>query len=792
MPASALALLIGTLLPYSLNDRPSTMVAAVACLLSLLLLPWRQPWLTGLAGVLFGAGWTLLQADQILDRQLPPELEGRDVLVEGVIASLPEKSGRASRFLFQTSQLSFAGSIGPDPGRIRLSWYGRPPARLQAGDRWRLLVRLKRPRGLLNPGGFDYEQWLFSERIRARGYVRHSHRNQRLAQAGNITARLARWRQQIRERLQEHLGESPFAGIIVALAIGDRSAIDADQWQRLRQTGTSHLVAISGLHIGLVAALAIVLGRWLWSRSARLCEYWPATQAAAVWALLAATGYAALAGFSLPTQRALWMITVAVCARLLHRQLATGQILSLALLAVLLLDPLSPLNPGFWLSFAAVTLILLLSRHRPRRRRRQWLTIHLLLALGLTPLLIGFFQQTSLVAPLANLVAVPAVTFVIVPLILAAVLLLGIWPGLSGYLLNLADSALTITWRWLTLLGELPGGAGLFAAPPIWTLAIAMAGILLLFLPRGMPGRWLGLLALLPLFLVQGKAPKAGEYLFTLLDVGQGLAAVIETSDHVLVYDSGPRYSDRFNAGSDIIIPYLRQRGIKQIDTLIIGHGDADHIGGARGLFQGIRIDRILSSVPDELPWSDARPCLAGQRWQWDGVPFQVLHPAPETPLSGNDASCVIRIGHAPDGILLSGDIEQAAEKRLLRRARPLLAAKVLVAPHHGSATSSTEPFIAAVAPRYTLFAVGYGNRFGLPRVTIIRRYRRHGIRCLDSAGSGAIRIRFMPDGQIADVRRWRQQKAVFWRSTRHFRGDRTIQYDGRVNNTGQQAASEP
>ncbi len=776
MLSKSIAFLLGIVLLQSNSNLSSLLLLfSLPVLLALFLRRWR--WLVLTLFMASGASWQLLVADSLHAQQLAAELESRDVLIEGVIVTLPNMSGHARRFVFAISRMEREGKQWPSPARVRLSWYGNPPSALRAGDRWQLIVRLKRPHGMLNPGGFDYERWLFSEHIRASGYVRKNALNQRLGSDNSLLSRLSRWRQKIRHKLRKTLANADFSGIIIALAIGDRSAINEQQWQILRNTGTSHLVAISGLHIGLVAALFLWLTGRCWSLSSRLCSFWPAPQAAALGALLAATIYAALAGFSLPTQRALCMITIAVITRLLRRQVCASEILALTLIIVLLIDPLSSLNPGFWLSFIAVGLILLLSRHR--QQRRHWLRVHLLLAIGLAPVLIIFFQQSPLFSPMANLIAVPFVGMAIVPLILIATLLLDIMPLLAEQLLAFTDSLLSLLWQWLQWLSQLPAGTGWYGAPPAWTLAIAMAGILLFFLPRGMPGRWLGLIALLPMLLTRPAAPQTGSYRFTLLDVGQGLAAVVQTSGHVLVYDSGPRYSRQFNAGSDIIIPFLRASGIDHIDTLIIGHGDADHIGGVTGLYRGINVEKIYSSVPEKLPWPQAKRCFAGQQWQWDGIPFHLLHPNASSNLQGNNNSCVIKIGKPGQGVLIPGDIEQAAEQQLLKENRQHLRAEIMVVPHHGSATSSTVDFISAISPRYALFASGYGNRFGLPRRTIVQRYQQRQILVLNSAYSGAISFLSSANGRLKLVSQWRRKKDLIWRSTGYFRDDRTIQYDG-------------
>ncbi len=757
MRLGTIAFLAGVLLLQTLPLLPS--IWWCTALVPALVL-WRRrplrPWL------LFGAGflWALLHSGLALEHTLEPAAEGVDLVAVGRVDSIPEPRAHSVRFEFRVSELRRNHQAIPAPARLRLSWYGHPPP-LQAGARWQLKVRLKRPHGFMNPGGFDYEGWLFRHGDGATGYVRRWHGNHRLAPAPWWS--LNRLRQQLAVRLDAALGESANRGVIKALAVGERSAISPRQWTLLTATGTNHLLAISGLHVGLVAGLAFFLAQLIWSRSRRLTLHVPASKAGAVAALGGALSYAALAGFSLPTQRALIMLMVGMGALLSQRGVAPSRTLALALLAVLLLDPLAVLEPGMWLSFGAVAAILygMGGRLAPgglwwRFGRVQWLV-----AVALLPLTLLFFQRSATVAPLVNLLAVPWVGLLVVPLVLLAAVALGPLPSIGHVLLVAADHLLNVFWAGLRLAAALPAGQWYQHAPPLWAVAAGTVGVVLLLAPRGLPGRAMGAVLLLPLILTR-PAPQLrdGDARFTLLDVGQGLSAVVHTRRHVLVYDTGPRFSASFDTGAAVVVPFLRQQGVQHIDRVIVSHGDNDHIGGFASLHAALPIDGIQVGVPGLIAGASA--CLAGERWIWDGVRFEILHPPPDPRFHRNDRSCVLRVSTGGSSVLITGDIERRSEAWLLRHERKLLAADILVVPHHGSRTSSTPGFVHAVHPRYALFAVGYRNRFGFPRPEVTQRYRALGAQLLDTAGNGAIRFDLTPKGAGVPVT-WRQAAQRYW-----------------------------
>ena len=714
----------------------------------------------------FGAFWLTFRAGLILADALDPSLEGEDLQVIGVVADIPSGTERGVRFRFDTRQALANDRPVSVPATIELSYYGfdwRP----RAGERWRLLVRLKRPHGFQNPGGFDYEGYLFQHRIRATGYVRAEQTPVLLsAETNGLYYRLAHLRQATGEAITERLAGNPFTGVITALANGDQRAIPDEQWEVLRRTGTAHLVAISGLHVGLVAGLVFFIVRRLWSLPGNTVLWLPAPRAGALAALLAGVIYAALAGFSLPTQRALIMLAMALTGILTGRQVAASRLLAAALLVVLLFDPLAVMAGGFWLSFLAVAAILYVAvgRSTPPSWRGRWLAwtrTQWAVTLGLSPVLLLLFQQASLSAPLANFIAIPVATVLVVPATLLGVLSLSFSPAtLAPFFLH--SAAWVLEWLWLVLepLASLPQGVWSQYRPGPWSLAAAAVGILLLLAPRGWPGRWFGVVWFLPLFYSHPPAPAPGEIWFTLLDVGQGLAAVVRTHNHTLVYDTGPSFSRRFDTGRAVVVPYLRETGVHRPDILLISHGDNDHIGGARSLIQDLPPAGILSSVPARLP--GAQPCVAPHNWEWDGVRFSLIHPV-ETGRAHNNSSCVLHVSSAHGSLLLSGDIERGAEAELIERLGDGLRARVLVAPHHGSKTSSTADFLQLVRPEIALFPVGYRNRYRHPHPEVLARYRQVAQHLLTSASQGAISVRFTREGMTLSS--YRDQHRRYWYS---------------------------
>ena len=727
----------------------------------LVFIAFRFPWLRRPAWLVCGFLWALLFAHARMERVLDPHWQGVPLEVEGKVASLPEEEGRYVRF-----DVSAAAVAGPDgqkitsPGRIRLNWYQPYPA-VVPGDRFRLTVRLKRPHGYRNPGGFDYEGWLFQQGVGARGYVVDG---ERLEPSG-LPAWLSihRWRYRLRQQLDALQDRFSRPSLIKTLGLGDRGDVTREQWQVLGRTGTNHLLAISGLHIGLVAGIAWFLAVWIWPLFGRSALRLPAPHAAAIAALSAAAAYAMLAGLTLPTRRALIMIGVLLLSRLVYRPVNRKTAFSLALLAVLFVDPFAVLSPGLWLSFGAVAVILLAlsAPLQPFRRAARFVRIQWFVFLGLAPLLAFWFHQVPLLSMLANGLAIPWISLVSVPLVVAGTLLLPLCAPVAGWLLDLGDQSLGLIWQYLEWLAGLDFNLWLLSRVTLPALLAGLVGVLLLLMPRATPAKWTGILWLLPLLFPHIDRPEEGALRFTLLDVGQGLAAVVQTRNHVLTYDTGPAYGSGFNTGWAVVVPFLQQAGIRRVDVHVQSHGDNDHRGGLEDLLAMMPVEKIVSSDTDGISHSRVEACRRGMQWRWDGVRFRVLHPRPSGGLSGNNRSCVLKISTREHSVLLPGDIERSAERLLTADQRRALDSTVLVVPHHGSLSSSGSAFVRAVSPSFALFPVGYLNRYRLPKQAIIERYRKGGAVVFDTARAGAIQLRIA--AADIQVRSYREETRRFW-----------------------------
>ncbi|HSS64710.1 MAG TPA: DNA internalization-related competence protein ComEC/Rec2 [Gammaproteobacteria bacterium] len=720
---------------------------------------------------LCGLLWATFRAHLAVAEILPAHLDGAEMVADGRIVGVPLMSGGRARFEFEVESLGHAVNASapvelPQParftGRVRLSWYGAPE--LRAGEHWRLRLRLRAPRGYLNPGGFDYERWLFARGIRATGYVRAKGEARRLHPGHPV--HLHRWRQQVAERIIDYLPERRLAGVIAALSVGVRGHIGEDQWRVFRDTGTAHLMAISGLHVGLVSALAFVLARLVWSRCYHLCLWVPAQRAAAVAGLAAGVSYSAMAGFSLPTQRAMIMLGVVMWCLSCNRTTAFSVVLCAALAAVILIDPFSVLGPSLWLSFTAVAVLAFGMSNRQgagdrglRRIWWRWGRAQCLAALGLAPVLLAVFGQQPLLSPLANLLAIPWTACLVVPGAIAGAALVFVWPSAGAWTLETTAALLELLWPALAWLASAEYTLKVFHSPSSFTLAAAAVGVVILLSPKELPARWLGVLWMAPLVGLTSPAPPPGALWLTLLDVGHGLAVVARTRHHVLVFDTGPRYTGGFDAGSGVVAPFLRSHGIHFVDTVVISHPDNDHSGGLDGLLAAVSTGSIIGATDK----ASSGACVGGTGWDWDGYRFRLLHPRKIPRFRGNDASCVLRISGPGGSVLIAADIEAQAEARLVARFGEGLAANILVAPHHGSRSSSTAAFVNAVRPDYALFSASQRRRPHLPEKGVVARYLALGARPLNTGQAGAVSVELRP-GVPPRVSAYRSRVARYWR----------------------------
>lgn len=707
--------------------------------LALMLLPFRT---YPLAFFLLGLGWACLSAQWALDDRLMPALDGQTRWLEGRVIGLPRQTGEGVRFELADSRSRNARL----PKRIRVSWRGGPPVR--SGERWRLAVTLKRPAGLLNFHGFDQEAWLLAQRIGATGSVKDG---ERLAPARNA------WRDSVRQRLMAVDAQGREAGL-VALVLGDGSGLATADWQVLQDTGTVHLLVISGQHIGLLAGL-------IYGLIAGLARYgcWPRTWPWLPWAcglaFSAALGYGWLAGFGVPVQRACVMVGLVLVWRLRFRHLGLWWPLLLALNGVLVLEPLASLQPGFWLSFAAVAVLILAfgGRLGPWSLWQAWTRPQWLMAIGLFPVLWVLGLPISLSAPLANLVAVPWISLVVLPLALAGTALLPL-PFIGEGLLWLAGGALDGLFKGLAwLAGHMP--AWIPAQVPLGYWLVSLLGAVLLLLPNGVPFRVLGWpMLLLAVFPPRAMVPH-GQVEVVQLDVGQGQSLILRTRHHALLYDAGPR-TGTFDLGARVVLPSLRKLGVGALDLMLLSHADVDHAGGAAAIAKGIPIKRVVGGETDGLPaFIGTQPCVSGERWTWDGVTFE-LWQWPGA-ISGNAKSCVLQVQANGERLLLTGDIDRDAEQAML--ASPLaVPTEWLQAPHHGSRSSSSWAFVERLSPRNVLISRGRGNAFGHPHPQVMERYQRLGSQVYDSAEQGAVHVQlgaFAPPVVARSQRRfWRER----------------------------------
>jgi len=728
--------------------------------------------LLALAGLLAGYGWAASRAESRLADALPVSQEMKDLEVEGAIEQLPQLLPGARRFVFDVERVLTPGAHVP--ATVSLAWYGeagedsQPPA-LAAGDRWRLTVRLRRPRGLANPHGFDLEPWALERGIRATGYVRAKPAPVRLEpRAEGWPYTLHRWRGEIRDRMFAELADARLRGVIAALAIGDQDSIAPDDWEVFWRTGVGHLMSISGLHITMLGALAAAVAYFAWVRLPWLALAWPARKAAAVVGVAAATGYCLMTGYAVPAQRTVVMLAAMAACVIADRHGSPSRVLALAALMVLAVDPWAAISPGFWMSFGAVAAILYAMGLRAGRGGRLAATLseQAAVTLGMLPLLVALFQQVSLVSPLANAFAIPVVSLVVVPLSIA-----GAFLGV-GLLLQAAHALMTWVMVPLEALAAMPAAMLESHEPAAWTVAAAFIGCLWLLAPRGVPLRSAGFAWIAPMFAVLPPVPAPGEAWLDVLDVGNGLAVVVRTANHVLVYDTGPSWSGDADSGNRIVVPFLRGEGLARLDGVVVSHADDDHSGGAASIALLRDPGWLLSPLPPGHPlqaaFPEARRCEAGQHWRWDGVEYTVLHPAGSiygeaARRKENDRGCVLHVAAGGASVLLTADVEARAEAEMLARGREALRSTVVLVPHHGSRTSSTPAFLDALGARIAVLSVGYRNRFRHPNEAVMARYRERRMEIHRTDAEGALQVRLPALPGKVEVRGYAAVDPRYW-----------------------------
>lgn len=732
---------------------------------------------SGLAGVLIGWGVTDARAQWRLSEELPTELEGVPLVLTGRITQLPQWMADGVRFEFVAEQVEADGlstSAGVDaarperlrrvPRRLLVTWVAPSesaasrgaPVDLTAGQRWRLPLRLKRPHGLVNPHGFDRELWLFEQGWRATASVRTGKSARAEKLASGVCCAVERWRDAARSRLRAHLGTGPETGVLAALILGDQGAIDSRDWTVFRQTGVAHLMAISGLHITALAWWASRMVAWAWRRHPRWALRWPAPWVGDGVGLVVAMAYAWFAGWGVPAQRTVWMLAVWVLGRRIGWRWPGPTVALLVAGVVVVIDPWSVLQAGFWLSFVAVWLLMGAGAGQEERRsdegplwgrwRRavqealhtQWIA-----TVGLAPWTVWLFGQFSWVGLPANLLAVPWVTIGVTPLALAGLLWPPCWEA-AAWLVGGLRGLLTQAAQW-------PLASQTFAASPWGWSALGGFGALLVVLPLPWRVRTLGVVLLVPMLWPAIERPAPGTYTLMAVDIGQGNAVWIRTATHDLLYDTGPAWGTQADAGDRVLVPLLSAQGVQRLDAMVLSHRDSDHTGGAGSVLHVVGAELLYSSLEAGHPLLALvhhAPCVEGMTWVWDGVRFEFLHPTAQALQEAeafpgwkpNARSCVLRIGGDTDGALLVGDIEREQELTLLNLKERAMHAEVLLVPHHGSKTSSSAAWLRAVSPRWAVIQAGYRNRYGHPATEVLQRYRNEGIAVIRSDLCGAWR----------------------------------------------------
>jgi competence protein ComEC len=763
----------------------------------------RRRVLVCLAATLAGFGYAAAVAQMRLSDQLDFGDEGSDVELTGVVAALPAWSEQGVRFAFDVQ------SVEPPeihvPEHIALTWY-QPPEFPRPAEQWRFKARLRRPHGNFNPGGFDAELWMLEQGVRATGYVRDGKADIAPARLRDTVWRLSplidRARDRLRERLEQALAQRRYGGVIIALVMGDQGLIEQADWTLFNRTGISHLVSISGLHITMIAAMVALAAGALWRRSGRLLQRWPVPSVRAVAGTAGALGYCLLAGWGVPAQRTFVMLATIAAALMLRLRPPAFTVLAAAAAVVCLWDPWAVTAPGFWLSFGAVACIFLCMHGRlappqpvdrgqepePGHRASRWLRrvahgvghsmreaarVQAAVTIGLVPLTLALFQQISPVSPLANAIAIPLVSYAVTPLALLGAAMGSLGgplqaPGLA--LLLLSHALFEHLARVLAWMVQLPYAWVAFAAPPIWAVALAGVAIAWLLAPAGWPLRWVAGAWLLPALAWPPDRPAPGALWVTALDVGQGMALVLETARTTLVFDTGPRQGADVDAGARVIIPYLRSRGIDRLGLLVISHLDADHSGGAISLLDSVQVERVLTSVaPAHELLRSARGvqrCEQGQQLRVGDLALTVLSPPAslyELPRATTNArSCVVQARIGASRVLLTGDVPARQEAAMVAAYGAALSSQLMVAPHHGSRSSSSEALIQAVRPTWASVQAGYRSRFGHPHPLVLWRYRQAGVRVVRSDWSGAARWRFDVDGS-STLEQWRLDHGRYW-----------------------------
>jgi competence protein ComEC len=749
--------LLGILICQQLASLPEQLycwlLSIAAIILLILSLYNKFSMLLWLGGISLGLVWMCWQASNILAQNLPPTLIGKNINIQGYILDLPVQTDKYTQFNLRINKLEYSGQVYDFKAKVRFRWYGNK-LRLKPGQLWSFNTKLKPVHTIVNFGVADPGKYLFMQRIRATANLNKNSAAQLLAETKNINL----WRYYLVQHLKSGIKHLPNAGIILSIAVGDRSLMRDEQWDWFRATGAVHLVAISGLHVSSLGLFGFGLGSIFWKLVLMLGlinHKLPLRQFALILSLILVSIYILISGFSISAQRAYIMLLGILLPILLNYSLSSSQRIALALAFVLVYDPLATLSVGFWLSFTLVSLIIYLYTFTPKAKPNiiYWLyyliIIQLMLSIAAYPLVKYFFHDAPFIASiLTNLLLVPLATLVIIPAILFTSLLYLILPNAAILIFGLISAGFDLLFEIgkfnIGLEQQLIAWLPLKKSINILSIITTILAIILIFAPRWLPIRYLGFIYLLPLWLIF-KQPELeyGEFELTVFDVGQNLAVAIRTQNRHILYDTANDWM-----GKRVVVPYLRNHNIHNLDLLIISHADSDHIGGADYVTKQIAVGQILSGerqVAELSPYLDSTMqiplayCQAGQTWRWDGVIFSILHPDEQYNFNSNDRSCVLKITAKSGSALLTGDITANVEYKLVRQQN--LNADLLLAAHHGSKSSSTPAFIAAVAPQVVVFSTGYLNAHRHPHPEILHRYQTQNIKIFNTPETGSLKF---------------------------------------------------
>ncbi|MEM7564444.1 MAG: DNA internalization-related competence protein ComEC/Rec2 [Pseudomonadota bacterium] len=749
MPFNALAILLGVCLAFWGNRLPDLFWAS--WLPALLWLIYCQPRYRFVLAILFAYLWASILLQFHLDSRLQPELDNQARLVQGVIDDLPVKRTGKTTILLKVEKIE--GFHGQIPDLIRVNWY-RASATPQAGERWQFDIRLKRPDGLLNPAGFDFSAWQFVKGYGARGYVLDSGRNRKLSNADYPS--IHRWRGQLNQIISEDCSSCFHAGVIKALVLGFRADIEPRKSRLLQDSGTIHLIAISGLHVGLVGGLFFMLGRWLW-RFGFISRQVSRNSFACGCAVVAVTVYAALAGFSIPTMRALLMFAILFAGLIFRQKISLLQSLCLAVVVVVLIDPRSVGSLSFWLSISAVMVICFVQFRWPGRKMISSLVLmQLAFSILLIPLGMFFFGQVSPAGFLANLVAIPMISFGVLPLVLLGSILASFGLKAAAGLLQLGDFLLDLLMQYLEILMSRGFDAWQVASWPAMLILLSLISCLFFLLPAPLMFRKFLLPVGVMMVFWEPSRPAAGEYELVVFDVGMGTSIFLQTRHHSLIFDFGPGRAGGFSAAEWGLKPWLKAKNINNPDMLIVSHSDQDHSGGLHAFDLSSDSNLLLSGTPQRLKSrfpriDDVRSCHQFSNWRWDGVDFRFLTTPLKKTSSTNNRSCVLQVAGHHDA-LLPGDVEFRQEQHLLREYGPDLASDILIVPHHGSGTSSSLPFVNRTSPEISVFTLSRNNRWGFPDQAVVARYEEISSRIYRTDINGSVLIKSTREGVRVDA----------------------------------------